>query len=277
MVEVCLKAGKRLSWSSPWSLTHHQQGGSSHLWEQTRLLTSFNLSMAAPSSAPPLSVSYTPGCSNLLHKQPCTSYLVFPSLSCVRVPMISSLRIVPWGNGLWDSGHFCPHYSSLCVLLCWPVPAHSAPLWVYRAKKLCVLPASLAPLMCHGQARVLLLSFSLILSLPSSPPLSCAPTGVSSLYWMVQKQNHKPISVTLAMRLDGPNLSPSGAIGSTPVSLKRPLSSRLRELFVWWQLQLSSCSSCDSFKSTVSPLLYVLAWWRVQHTTGKRHHARRCL
>lgn len=121
----------------------------------------------------------------------------------------------------------------LCVLLCWPVPARSAPLWVYRAKKLCVLPASLAPLMCHGQARVLLLSFSLILSLPSPPPpLSCAPTGVYSLYWMVQKQNHKPISVTLSMRLDGPNLSPSGAIGSTPVSLKRPLSSRLRELFV---------------------------------------------
>lgn len=47
---------------------------------------------------------------------------------------------------------------------------------------------------------------------------------VSPLYWVVQKQNHKPISVTLAMRLDGPNLSPSGAIGSTPVSLKRPLS-----------------------------------------------------
>lgn len=45
---------------------------------------------------------------------------------------------------------------------------------------------------------------------------------------MLQKQNHKPISVTLAMRLDGTNLSPLGAIGSTPVSHKRPLSPRRR-------------------------------------------------
>lgn len=43
---------------------------------------------------------------------------------------------------------------------------------------------------------------------------------------MLQKQNHKPISVTLAMRLDGTDLSPLGAIGFTPVSHKRPLSSR---------------------------------------------------
>lgn len=45
---------------------------------------------------------------------------------------------------------------------------------------------------------------------------------------MLQKQNHKPISVTLAMRLDGTNLSPSGAIGFTPVSHKRPRFSRRR-------------------------------------------------
>lgn len=80
--------------------------------------------------------------------------------------------------------------------------------------------ASLAPLMCHGRAGLLLLS-----SPPPNPPprqLSPALSEVSSLYWMVQKQNHKPISVTLAMRLDEPNLSPSGAIGSTPVSLKIP-------------------------------------------------------
>lgn len=65
------------------------------------------------------------------------------------------------------------------------------------------------------------------------PLLSRALSEVSSLYWMVHKQNHKPISVTLAMRLDGPNLSPSGAIGSTPVSLKRPLSSRQRGSFLF--------------------------------------------
>lgn len=65
------------------------------------------------------------------------------------------------------------------------------------------------------------------------PPPSLSLSEVSSLYWMVQKQNHKPISVTLAMRLDGPNLSPSGAIGSTPVSLERPLSSRQRGSFLF--------------------------------------------
>lgn len=63
--------------------------------------------------------------------------------------------------------------------------------------------------------------------------LSLSLSEVSSLYWMVQKQNHKPISVTLAMRLDGPNLSPSGAIGSTPVSLKRPLSCGERGSFLF--------------------------------------------
>lgn len=70
-----------------------------------------------------------------------------------------------------------------------------------------------------------LLSFSLAVILPLFlPSLTLSLSEVSSFYWMVQKQNHKPISVTLAMRLDGPNLSPFGAIGSTPVSLKRPLS-----------------------------------------------------
>jgi len=66
--------------------------------------------------------------------------------------------------------------------------------------------------MCHGRAGA---PVALIVP-PAHSSLSLSE--VSSLYWMVQKQNHKPISVTLAMRLDGPNLSPSGAIGSTPAS-----------------------------------------------------------
>lgn len=119
--------------------------------------------------------------------------------------------------------------SGVCPLFS-PMSARAAPLWCYSTKKTPFFPASLAPLMCHGQASLLLLSFSLILSLF---PVSCALSEVSSLYWMVQKQNHKPISVTLAMRLDGPNLSPSGAIGSTPVSLKRPFSSRQRGSFLF--------------------------------------------
>ncbi len=36
--------------------------------------------MAAPSSTQPLSVSYTPGCPNLLHKQPCLI------LRCLSIP-----------------------------------------------------------------------------------------------------------------------------------------------------------------------------------------------
>lgn len=123
--------------------------------------------------------------------------------------------------------------------------ARTAPLWCYSAKKTSFFPASLAPLMCHGQARLL---FALIFphSLPL-PPLS----KVSSLYWMVQKQNHKPISVILAMRLDRPNLSPFGAIGSTPVSLKRPLSSRQRGSFLFgdncnWALEVHVTHSKSS-------------------------------
>lgn len=46
---------------------------------------------------------------------PVTSYPVFPSQSCVGFSMISSQRIVPRRNCLWDSSHFCPHYSRLCV------------------------------------------------------------------------------------------------------------------------------------------------------------------
>lgn len=52
---------------------------SAHLWELTRLLTSHNkMLMAAPSSTPRLSVSYTPNCPNLLHKQP---HLIWSRLS----------------------------------------------------------------------------------------------------------------------------------------------------------------------------------------------------
>lgn len=103
------------------------------------------------------------------------------------------------------------------------------PLWCYSTKKTPFSPRFSGTINAPWPSNA---PFALIFPhfLPL-PPL----TEVSSLYWMVQKQNHKPISVTLAMRLDGPNLSPSGAMGSTPVSLKRPLSSREREreIFGW--------------------------------------------
>lgn len=106
-----------------------------------------------------------------------------------------------------------------------------------------LLPASLAPLTCHGRAVLFCLSFS-------STPLLPLLTEVSSLYCTVQKQNHKPISVILAMRLDGPNLSPSGAIGSTPVFLKRPLSCGQRGSFLLGDNCRRACAlhvtRCDS-------------------------------
>lgn len=71
------KSKKRdcLSWTSLLIICRR----SAHLWEVTRLPTSHNrMSMAASSSTSPLSVSYTPSCPNLLHKQP---RLVWPGLS----------------------------------------------------------------------------------------------------------------------------------------------------------------------------------------------------
>lgn len=142
--------------------------------------------------------------------------------------MISSLRTVPaeiaCGTAAISAGITAACVSALFALLLCP------DCWCSSTKK---PPASVAPLMCHGQARLLCSHFPSLSFSPFFPPRSHALSEVSSLYWMVQKQNHKPISVTLAMRLDGPNLSPSGAIGSTPVSLKRPLSSRKRGSFLF--------------------------------------------
>lgn len=47
-------------------------------------------------------------------------------------------------------------------------------------------------------------------SLAFTLPLSLPPPEASTLDWTPQKQNHKPISVTLPMRLDGSDLSPLG-------------------------------------------------------------------
>lgn len=133
--------------------------------------------MAGPFSTPPLSFSYTPGCPNLLHKQPC---LVSSRLSILELYEIFNDFIskdCPWRNCLWDSSCFCPYYSSLCVLgvLC-ICSGHLCPptlpqLWCYCTKKTPLLPASLAPLMCHGQTRLLCSHFSL-LSLSLSSTLS---------------------------------------------------------------------------------------------------------
>lgn len=134
--------------------------------------------MAAPSSTPSLSVSYTPGCPNLLHKQP---RLI---LSCLSIPELCEVfndfisEDCARRNCLWDSGHFCPHYSSLCVSgtlcvcsvrPCQPALPHCGATALKRPS---FTPASLAPLMCHGQTRLLLLPFSLILSLFPSLALS---------------------------------------------------------------------------------------------------------
>lgn len=151
---------------------------SAHLWEETRLLTSHNrMFVAASSSTLPLSVSYTLSCPNLLHKQP---HLIWSSLS------ISELReVFQWLHlcGLSPEklpvGHFCPHYSSLCVCVSWmlcasvfcsPVASPLGPDCGAAALKRTA--ASLAPLMCHGQATLLCSHFPSLSSSPSSSRLS---------------------------------------------------------------------------------------------------------
>lgn len=197
------------------------------MWELTRLHISHNKMMAASSSTPPLSVSSTPGCPNLLHKHPdlISSHLSIPELCELFNDFIC--EDCPWRNCLWDSSHLCPHYSSQCV---------SAPVCpdcgAAALKRPPFAPCFTGTINVPRSSQAPLLSFSLTV-IPPLFLLSCALSEVSCLYWMVQKQNHKPISVTLAMRLDGPNLSPCGAIGCTPASLKRPLSSRQRRSFLF--------------------------------------------
>lgn len=240
--------------------------------------------MAASSLTPPLSVSYTPACPNLLHKQPhlISSCLSIPELCGVFNDFIS--EDCPWRNCLWDNSHSYPHYSSLCVSRalcvcsvrsCLPALPH---LWCCCTKKTPFSPCFTGTINVPWPSQTPLLSFSLaaILSLFL---LSCALSlsEVSCLYWMVQKQNHKPISVTLAMRLDRPNLSPSGAIGSTPVSLKRPLSSRQRGSFLFGD----SCSwalAVHVTHSNLGPAVHSGKWWHFVHITIKLcRHAWRCL
>lgn len=121
---------------------------------------------------------------------------------------------------------------------------------------------------------------SLALFCSHFPSFSPSLTEVSPLYWVVQKQNHKPISVTLAMRLDGPNLSPSGAIGSTPVSLKRPLSSRRRGSFLfgdncYWALAVHvTCSNPSRTLLSgdmITFLRYRWGMWRCLYPTIKTY------
>lgn len=110
---------------------------------------------------------------------------------------------------------------------------------------------------CHS-----LLSFSFSFT-PPSLPLS---SEVSFLYWMVQKQNHKLISVTLAMRLDGAGFVSlwGGRIHST-VPQKTPLLQTKKTFFlVKWRLQLS----CRV------PLCFSSNLWSGFASTDQMHHWR---
>lgn len=49
------------------------------------------------------------------------------------------------------------------------------------------------------------------------------------------------------------------------VPQKTPFLRREGELFVWWQLQLSTRSSCDSFKSCAPGSVHVAKWTAVCH------------
>lgn len=135
--------------------------------------------MAAPSSTPPQSVSYTPACPNLLHKQPHRLILSALSISELHDDFIS--EDCPQRNCLWDNSHFCPHYSKLCVCVlgalcvCSRPPALSQP-WCSGTKKTpFFFPCFTGTINVPRPSPAPLLSFSLavILSLfPLSPALS---------------------------------------------------------------------------------------------------------
>lgn len=114
---------------------------------------------------------------------PISSHPVFPSQSCVRFSMTSSLRIVPEEIACGTTAISTP-ITAACVCREHCVSAlfaHACPLCpncgATALKRPSFLPASLAPLMCHGQARLFCshfpsLSFSLSCALSLSLSLS---------------------------------------------------------------------------------------------------------
>lgn len=236
---------------------------SAHLWELTRLFTSHNnMWMAAPSLTPPLSVSYTPSSPNLLHKQLCL-ISSGPSIPELREPFNDFIfENCPWRNCLWDSGHFCPHYSSRCVsgvlYVCSVLPR--LPLRGATAlKRPPFFPASLPPLMCHGQARLLCSHFRSLSFSPSSPP----PFSLGGFFSLLDGAEAEPQTNFSHSRNEAWQAQFVSLWGNriySSVPQKTPFFQSERELFVWWQLQLSSCSSCDSFKSKSAAAVRAAFW-----------------
>lgn len=153
----------------------------------------------------------------------------------------------PQRNCLWDSSHPPPPTGAAFVcLLCSPMSVRVAPVWCYSAKKDLVFffssPASLAPLMCHGQVW---LFFALIF--PHSLPLSLR--GFSSLLGGAEAEPQTNFSHSRNEAWRAQFVSLRGNRIHSSVPQKTPFFQTERELFVWWQLLLSSGSSCDLFKS----------------------------
>lgn len=171
--------------------------------------------MAAPSSTSQLSVSYTPSFPNLLHKQTCliSSGLSIPELrEFLRWLHLWGLSPPSRKNCLQDSGHFCLHYSSLCVCLVRCVSAvlvHSAPQWCYSTKKTQFFPASLAPLMCHGQTRLLCSHFPSLSFSPSSPSLALSLRFLLFIGWCRSRTTNQFQSLS-QWGLTGPICLPPG-------------------------------------------------------------------
>lgn len=209
-----------------------RRGRHSHLWQSNK----------APVCAMTLADTYTPA-HPLFAAQTTPSHPSIPELcddfiseDCPPSNLHPTPEEITGGTAAITAGSVCLELRAQAHVraceLCSPLSACTAPLWCHGTKKapffffcLCFTGTINVPWPRQAPFCSHFPSFS-----PSSSPTL---SEVSSLYWMVQKQNHKPISVTLAMRLDGPNLSPFGAIGSTPVSLKRPLSSTQRGSFLF--------------------------------------------
>lgn len=185
--------------------------------------------------------------------------------------MISSPRIVPWRNCLWDSSHYS---SLLCVrsavcLLCSPTSACTAPLWSYssKRKKKDFFPCFTGTINVPWPSRLLLLSFSLILSLFPSPLW-----GFFSLLDGAEAEPQTNFSHSRNEAWRAQFVSLRGNRIHSSVPQKTPFFQTERELFVWWQLQLSSRSSCDSLQVQRCVMACCV------HITGELcHHARWCL
>lgn len=192
--------------------------------------------MAASSPIPPLNVSYTPSSSDP----------ICPSQSCVSFYHLWGLSHLPGGQR-----PFLPLLQlrgGRCVSALFAHVRHTAHCGATALKRPHFFLASLPPLMRPGQAMLLWLSFSFAPFLPFRGFFSLLHGAEA------EPQTNFSHSGNEAWRAQFVSLRGNRIHSSVPQ--KTPFFQTERELFVGWQLQLSSSSSCDSFQLHCSILGY---------------------